>query len=96
VWTGMPSLSLTPSLKKCRLSVGRPAFGGSTPVAIDVRMRVWLETVPALLRAVGVQHVALVAHSAGAVYALNTLLRCRGVLEKRVPYVAFLGKWTAT
>jgi hypothetical protein len=59
-------------------------------------MQVWLETVPALLSKVGVEHVSLVTHSAGTVYTLNTLLQHRGILDPEAPYVAFLGKWTAT
>jgi pimeloyl-ACP methyl ester carboxylesterase len=56
-----------------------------------MRMPVWLETVPALLRAVQVKHVALVTHSAGTMYTLNTLLQHRGILDAKTPYVAYLG-----
>ena len=54
-------------------------------------MRVWLETVPALLRRLDVKHVAMVTHSAGAVYTLNTLIHHRSLLDPDAPYVAFLG-----
>lgn len=69
----------------------RPGFGGSTSVAINVRMRVWLETVPALLQRLNVRSVAIVTHSAGAVYTLNTLFHYRSLFDPKAPYVAFLG-----
>ncbi|MBE3046969.1 hypothetical protein IMZ48_31465 [Candidatus Bathyarchaeota archaeon] len=40
---------------------------------IPARIQVWLETVPALMRAVGATHVSLASHSCGVIYALNTL-----------------------
>jgi len=58
---------------------------------MDVRMRIWLETVPALLQRLDVRHVAMVTHSAGAVYTLNTLSHHRSFLDPKAPYVAFLG-----
>jgi hypothetical protein len=63
-------------------------------VTIDVRMHVWLETVPALLQQLEVKHVAIVTHSAGAVYTLNTLFHLRSLLDPQAPYVAFLGSCT--
>ncbi len=69
----------------------RPAMGGSTPVAIDIRMKVWLKTVPALLQKLDIKHVSLMRHSAGAVYTLNTLLQYWTFLDPKVPSVVFLG-----
>jgi pimeloyl-ACP methyl ester carboxylesterase len=69
----------------------RPSFGGSTPVDLSIRMKVWLETVPALLQKLEVNHVSLLTHSAGTIYTLNTLLHHRAVLDPKAPYVAFLG-----
>ena len=66
-------------------------MGGSTPVAINIRMKVWLETVPALLQKLDVKNVSLMTHSAGTVYTLNTLLHHRAFLDPKVPSVAFLG-----
>jgi hypothetical protein len=60
-------------------------------VAIDLRMRIWLETVPVLLQRLDIKHVALLTHSAGAMYTLNTLLHCRSFLDRKAPYVAFMG-----
>lgn len=74
----------------------RPGFGGSTPVTIDVRMKVWLETVPALLQTLQIKHVSLMTHSAGAIYTLNTLLHFSAILTPRAPTVAFLGLSKAT
>ncbi|EXJ79584.1 hypothetical protein A1O3_07863 [Capronia epimyces CBS 606.96] len=78
------------------ICVDRPAFGGSTSVAIDLRMRTWLETVPALLRRLDVEHVAMVTHSAGTLYTLNTLFHHRSLLDPKAPYVAFLAPWVPT
>ena len=66
-------------------------MGGSTPVAINIRMKVWLETVPALLQKLDVEHVSLMTHSAGAMYTLNTLLHHRAFLDPKAPSVVFLG-----
>ncbi|KAK4985320.1 hypothetical protein LTR50_006040 [Elasticomyces elasticus] len=78
------------------ICVDRPGFGGSTPVTINMRMRVWIETVPVLLRRLEVEHVAIVTHSAGAVYTLNTLFQHRSLLNPKAPYVAFLAPWVPT
>ncbi|RMZ90315.1 hypothetical protein DV736_g2464, partial [Chaetothyriales sp. CBS 134916] len=72
------------------ICVDRPGFGGSTSVTIDVRMSIWLETVPALLQRLDVKHVFMVTHSAGTVYTLNTLFHHRSFLDPKAPYVAFL------
>jgi len=66
-------------------------MGGSTPVSLDIRMQVWLETVPALLRKVNLKHVSIVTHSAGGVYTLNTLAKLRSILDPQAQYVALLG-----
>lgn len=60
-------------------------------MTIDLRMRVWFETVPALLQRLDVKHIAIVTHSAGTIYTLNTLLHHRSLLGPKAPYVAFLG-----
>lgn len=70
----------------------RPGMGGSTPVSLNIRMKVWLETVPVLLHKVNVQHVSIVTHSAGGIYTLNTLAELRSILDPKAPYVALLGK----
>ena len=74
------------------LAVDRPGMGASSEVPLAQRVPVWLELVPALLRHLGIRHVALVSHSAGTIYALNTLYRCRDVLHPKRPLVALLGK----
>ena len=51
----------------------RPGLGGSTPVEPSLRLPVWLETVPVLMRTVKARHVSLSAHSCGVIYALNTI-----------------------
>ena len=61
---------------------------------LDIRVQVWLETVPALLKKVGVEHVALFCHSAGGLYALNTMYHLRDILDPHAPYVGLIGKYT--
>ncbi|KAK3701694.1 hypothetical protein LTR37_015347 [Vermiconidia calcicola] len=68
-------------------------MGGSTPVALSLRVQVWLETVPALLRKLNVEHVSLMSHSAGTIYCLNTLYHLRDILDPMKPYVAMIGPW---
>ena len=62
-------------------------------MAINTRMRVWLETAPAILQRLDVKHVSIVTHSAGTLYTLNTLLQHRSLLDPKAPYVAFLGSY---
>lgn len=62
-------------------------------MAINIRMRVWLETAPAILQRLDVKHVAIVTHSAGTLYTLNTLFHQRSLLHPKAPYVAFLGSY---
>ncbi|GAB1735066.1 hypothetical protein NU219Hw_g134t1 [Hortaea werneckii] len=71
----------------------RPGMGGSTPVRLDLRVNVWLETVPAFLKALSVEHVSLMCHSIGTIYALNTMYMLRDILDPRHPYVAFITPW---
>lgn len=66
-------------------------MGGSTPVPLNIRVQVWLETVPVLLQKVDVKHVSIVTHSAGGVYTFNTLAKLRSILDPKAPYVALLG-----
>lgn len=68
-------------------------MGGSTPVALNIRMQVWLETVPVLLRKVNLEHVSIFTHSAGGMYTLNTLAKLRHILDPKAPYVALLGTY---
>lgn len=70
----------------------RPGMGGSTPVPLSIRMKVWLETVPALLKEVDVQHISLLCHSAGTIYGLNTIYYLRHILDPERPYTAMIGE----
>ena len=59
---------------------------------LEDRIKVWLETVPALLKHLNVEHVSLLCHSAGTIYCLNTLYYLRDILHPEHPYVAMIGK----
>lgn len=56
-------------------------------------MSTWIELVPALLEHLSIKHVALVSHSAGALYLMNTLFRHRNVLHPERPFAAMLAPW---
>ncbi|KAI9687397.1 MAG: hypothetical protein M1820_010466 [Bogoriella megaspora] len=71
----------------------RPSMGGSSPVPIAQRIPVWLETVPALLKALGIEHVSLMTHSAGTLFTLNTLYHIRHMLDPQRPFAAFMVPW---
>lgn len=70
----------------------RPGFGGSTPVPVEKRVSTWLEIVPAVLEYLGVRHVAVVSHSAGTIYAINTAVHLSRLLHPSRPFVACFGK----
>ncbi|KEQ78591.1 hypothetical protein M438DRAFT_350338 [Aureobasidium pullulans EXF-150] len=73
--------------------IDRPGVGGSTPVPLDQRVQVWLDAVPAVLEHLGVKTISLLSHSAGAIYAINTLLLLPHLLHPQHPYAAFLTPW---
>ncbi len=68
-------------------------MGHSTPVDPSLRLSVWLETVPVLMRTLGVQHLALLAHSCGVIYALNTLHAMPGILPPSNRKLYLLAPW---
>lgn len=51
------------------------------------------DTLTFLLEYLGIKHVSLASHSAGAIYALNVLLYRRDLLAPQHPYVALLSPW---
>ncbi|THY02793.1 hypothetical protein D6D03_04835 [Aureobasidium pullulans] len=73
--------------------IDRPGVGGSTPVPLDQRVQVWLEAVPAVLEHLGVKTISLLSHSAGAIYAINTLLLLPHLLHPQHPFAALLTPW---
>jgi len=66
-------------------------MGHSTEVALSLRLSTWIRTVPLLLEHLDIKHVALVSHSAGTIYLLNTLHYHRDVLHPDRPFVALFG-----
>lgn len=66
-------------------------MGHSTDVPLAQRVNTWIEVVPRLLEHLQIDHVALAAHSAGTIYLLNTLIRCRGILDPNRPFIALIG-----
>ncbi|RAH72940.1 alpha/beta fold hydrolase [Aspergillus aculeatinus CBS 121060] len=75
------------------LSIDRPGLGGSTPVPIEKRVSVWLETVTALLDYLSISHVVPVSHSAGTIYLLNLLVHKRDLLWPQTPIAMLLAPW---
>ncbi|KAL2133771.1 hypothetical protein VTI74DRAFT_1708 [Chaetomium olivicolor] len=75
------------------LVVDRPGMGHSTDVPLRQRVNIWIELVPRLLAHLRIEHVALASHSAGTIYLLNTLLRCRNILHPNRPLVALVAPW---
>jgi pimeloyl-ACP methyl ester carboxylesterase len=69
----------------------RPGFGGSTAVPLDKRANTWLESVPAVLEKLEVEHVALMSHSAGTFYAFNTAVMLPHLLYPGRGFMACLG-----
>jgi hypothetical protein len=66
-------------------------MGHSTDVPLAQRVTTWIELVPRLLAHLQIEHVALASHSAGTIYLLNTLIRCRDILDPNRPLVALVG-----
>ncbi|KAH8124977.1 hypothetical protein LI328DRAFT_133448 [Trichoderma asperelloides] len=75
------------------LVADRPGMGHSTEVALSLRLSTWIRTVPLLLEHLDIKHVALVSHSAGTIYLLNTLHYHRDVLHPDRPFVALFAPW---
>lgn len=62
------------------------------PVSLNLRVKVWLEMVPAILKRLSIQHVDLfLCHSAGTIYLLNTLYSLRDLLQPERPKVVIIG-----
>ncbi|KAI4740458.1 hypothetical protein E4T50_09105 [Aureobasidium sp. EXF-12298] len=73
--------------------IDRPGFGGSTAVPVEERVSTWLEAVPVVLKYLGVRHVAVVSHSAGTVYAINTVVHLSHLLHPQRPFVGCFAPW---
>ena len=82
-WPGGLKLLLDMTLGLTR-SLSRTGF-------VTRRIDTWLETVPAILKLLDVQHVSLMSHSAGTTYCLNTLYHFRDILDPARPYVTMIG-----
>ncbi|KAJ0417395.1 alpha/beta-hydrolase [Aspergillus carlsbadensis] len=72
------------------LVVDRFGMGGSADVPLARRIATWCDVVPRLLDYLGIETVALVAHSAGTIYTLSMLVheRCRGLVRGGVVFLA--------
>jgi pimeloyl-ACP methyl ester carboxylesterase len=64
-------------------------------VPLDQRVNTWLEIVPAVLEKLGVEHVALMSHSAGTFYAFNTAVMLPHLMVPWKAYMACLGMFTS-
>ncbi|RDW94175.1 alpha/beta fold hydrolase [Aspergillus mulundensis] len=68
--------------------IDRPGIGGSTGVRVEERIDSWVDMLPMFLEQLGIEQVSLVSHSAGTVYLLNTLARCRRVVTRELFFLA--------
>lgn len=59
---------------------------------VEKRVSTWLEAVPVVLKYLGVRHVAVVSHSAGTIYAINTVVHLSHLLHPQRPFVGCFGK----
>ncbi|RYP77935.1 hypothetical protein DL770_006975 [Monosporascus sp. CRB-9-2] len=89
------TLALADKLSKERhvrlISPDKPGIGGTDAVDVEQKVGVWL--VEALTEQLDLTHISLIAHSSGAIYALNTVLHLRHLLRPRHPYVALVAPW---
>jgi pimeloyl-ACP methyl ester carboxylesterase len=75
------------------ISLDRPGFGGTDAVSDDTRLAVSRELVPTLLKHLGIKTVSFACHSAGTLFALDTLLHYPELLDPQRPYLAIAGPW---
>ncbi|KAL3426509.1 hypothetical protein PVAG01_00018 [Phlyctema vagabunda] len=75
--------------------VDRPGMGGSTMVDISLRLAVWLEMVPVLMRTINAQHLSVAAHSCGVVYALNTIYELPWILPPSNRKLYLFSPWVS-
>lgn len=73
--------------------VDRPGMGKSTNVETCQRIPVWLETVPLLMKELTADHVSIIAHSCGVIYALNTISKMPNILPPSNPVVYLFAPW---
>lgn len=71
----------------------RPGMGGSTTVDVAQRIAVWLETVPVLMKELSVEHVSIISHSCGVLYALNTVHAYPDILPPANPTIHLFSPW---
>nr|POE90241.1 hypothetical protein CFP56_20708 [Quercus suber] len=89
------SPSLVHELDRSLAHPFRPGKGGSHPISsLSERVPLWLETVPLVLKDLGIERLAAVmSHSAGTIYALNTLYHLRHLLALDNPIVAMIAPY---
>ncbi|KAI8942330.1 hypothetical protein NX059_000409 [Plenodomus lindquistii] len=84
------------SLRMRIVVVDRPGMGGSTMVNVSLRLMVWLETVPLLLRTIKAQHISTAAHSCGVIYPLNTIYKLPWILPSSNRKLYLFASWVST
>jgi hypothetical protein len=75
------------------LTILRPGFGGSTPVALHDRLSNFVEAIPLLLTHLQIKHIALACQSAGTIYAFNLLTHHPELLYPTLPSITFFSPW---
>ena len=88
-----PFTSLSVDLNQNDSQHRRPGMGKSTNVETCQRIPVWLETVPLLMKELTADHVSIIAHSSGVIYALNTISMMPDILPPSHSAVYLFAPW---
>ncbi|KAK3376170.1 hypothetical protein B0T24DRAFT_699359 [Lasiosphaeria ovina] len=91
------TLALADGLARARgvrlLVPDKPGIGGTDGVGVEGKMGVWLEIITALTSHLHLPHIAILGHSSGTIYALNSALHQRHLLHPQHPYIALAAPW---
>ncbi|KAI1813064.1 hypothetical protein GGS20DRAFT_498867 [Poronia punctata] len=92
VLTPKDTLAQTHSIRI--ISLDRPGFGSTTDASSPcTRIHLWLTMVSAVLSHLHIPYISILAHSGGAIYAMNILLHLGHLLHPSRPYIALCTPW---
>ena len=94
-WTMMRDLDMIACDARARLvAIDNFGMGGTDRVPVEHRATSYVDLVRELLDHLRIKNVALVSHSAGAIYLLNVVLELRHILHPRHPLVFMSGTFS--